>query len=360
MTIAELLDTRSILVCTGTGGVGKTTTSAALGLAAARRGRSAVVVTVDPARRLADTLGIAELSNTPIRLSGPWPGELWALTLDTKTTFDDLVAAYATEPGQAERILANRFYRNIAGTLSGTHEYMAAEKLHELHELRRWDLVIVDTPPTRQALDFLEASGRLTRFLDHRLYRALSGSTRTSFRAVNVATRALLKSIGKVVGGAVIDDALDFFDAFDGMEDGFRDRANRVQELLTDQATGYVLVASARADTVAEASWFAERLTALGLPVAALVLNRMTPRFGTEMATPPAARVGPHWANLDELTRLAEGEWTHVASLMPKIGAATVVSIPLLDHDVTDLDDLGEVADLLLQVGGEEGEDATP
>ncbi|HEX9258602.1 MAG TPA: ArsA-related P-loop ATPase, partial [Acidimicrobiales bacterium] len=163
--LGRLLAERSIVICCGSGGVGKTTTAAVLALEAAARGRKACVVTIDPARRLADALGLTGLTNTPARVEGPWPGELWAVMLDTKTTFDELVGRYAADREQAERILGNRFYRNISGALSGTQEYMAAEKLYELHEESDFDIVVVDTPPTRNALDFLDAPNRLTRFL---------------------------------------------------------------------------------------------------------------------------------------------------------------------------------------------------
>ena len=199
--LAQLVGERSIIICWGSGGVGKTTTAAAIAVEGARQGRRACVVTIDPAKRLADALGLAGgLTNEPRRIAGPWPGELWAVMLDTKTTFDNLVVTYAADAEQAERILANRFYRNISGALSGTQEYMAAEKLYELHEEADFDLVVVDTPPTRNALDFLDAPERLNRFLDHRLYRILMTPTRAYLKAVNVAAQAFLRTLSKVVG----------------------------------------------------------------------------------------------------------------------------------------------------------------
>ena len=177
-TLHQLVDTAEVLVCCGSGGVGKTTMAAVLGLEAARRGRRAVVITIDPAKRLADALGVpGGLGNEPVRLPVQGPGELWALMLDPAATFDGLVAANAATPEQADRILANGFYRNVAERFSGTQEYMAAEKLHQLHNDPRFDLVVVDTPPTRNALDFLDAPERLVRFLDHRLYRVLVAPT---------------------------------------------------------------------------------------------------------------------------------------------------------------------------------------
>ena len=280
-------------MCCGSGGVGKTTIAAVVALEGARRGRKTVVVTIDPARRLADALGLAGLSNTPSRIEGDWPGELWATMLDTRSTFDALVGKYAGTPEQAERILANRFYRNIAGALSGTQEYMAMEKLYELHEETDFDLVVVDTPPTRHALDFLDAPRRLSRFLEHRLFRMLMAPSRGIVRAVNVAAQAFLRTVSKVVGGDVVDDAMAFFQAFEGMEEGFRQRAARVNELLAAPETAFVLVASPRRDTVAEAHFFADRLGEAGIAVQgaggeprAPVVRRRPGRGGR--------RAGPH------------------------------------------------------------------
>src|SRR5262249_1812183 len=159
----------------------------------------------DPAKRLADALGLEGLSNTPARIDGEWSGELWAMMLDTKSTFDDLVVKYSADGTQAERILGNRFYRNISGALSGTQGDMAMEKLYELHEEGDFDVVVVDTPPTRHALDFIDAPRRLTRFLDHRLYRVLMAPTRGIVKAVNVAAQAFVRTVSKVVGGDVVD-----------------------------------------------------------------------------------------------------------------------------------------------------------
>ena len=258
--LSTLVAERNVIVCCGSGGVGKTTVSAIFALAAARAGRRACVVTVDPARRLADSLGVQSLPNTPTEVVGDWPCSLHALMLDTKGTFDDLIHTYARTPDQAEGILANRLYQNLVGALSGTQEYMAMEKLHELVESGDFDVVVVDTPPTRNALDLLDAPRRLTRFLENRLFRALLLPTRMSLRAIGVATQALLRTLSKVAGTEIVQDAVAFFQAFDGMEEGFRTRAGAVRELLADPSTAYVLVTSARPDAVAEASFFAEKL----------------------------------------------------------------------------------------------------
>ncbi len=336
---------RSIVVCCGPGGVGKTTVAAALAVEGARRGRRTVVVTIDPAKRLADALGLDALTDTPRRIDGDWPGELWALVLDPRSTFDALVRTYAPDPDQAATILANRFYRNIAGALSGTQEYMAMEKLFELHADERFELVVIDTPPTRNALDFVDAPRRLTRFLDNRLFRLLMLPARTGFRAVNLATQAFLRTVGKVVGTEVVSDAVTFFQAFEGMEEGFRQRARRVQELLADPATAFLLVTAPRRDAARETEFFAEKLRETGIGVQGLVVNRMHPRFATvdPAVSAAAPALAPLHRNLAELSRMAEGEEEHVAALATRIGAPAA-RVPELETDVHDLPGLARVA----------------
>jgi anion-transporting ArsA/GET3 family ATPase len=353
--VSALLDTASVIVCCGSGGVGKTTTAAVLAMEAAKRGRRAAVVTIDPARRLANAMGLEGLSNEPTKVEGDWPGELWALMLDTKRTFDALVTTHAADQAQAERILANRFYQNISGALSGTQEYMAAEKLYELHHDQAFDVVVVDTPPTRNALDFIDAPRRLTRFLDHRLYRILMAPTRGVLRAATVAAQAFVRQVSKVVGGDVFNDAILFFQAFDGMEQGFKQRADAVLQLLGDADTSFVLVASPRRDTVAEADFFADKLNSAGIEVRALVVNRMHPRFGEGLAEAVSARaatlhdtpLAPFYANLADFRAVADREEEHLADLAAKVAPAPVVRVPMLAGDVHDLDGLAEIGALL-------------
>lgn len=353
--LSALVRDHSIVVCTGSGGVGKTTTAAVIAVQAARMGLRSVVVTIDPAKRLADALGLEGLTNTPSQIDGDWSGELWALMLDTKGTFDDLVATHATDPGQAERILNNRFYRNISGALSGTQEYMAMEKLYELHEDYDFDLVVVDTPPTRNALDFLDAPQRLTRFLDHRLYRLMMTPTRGLVRAVGVATQAFVRTVSKVVGGEVVADAVTFFQAFDGMEQGFKDRAGRVVELLTQDSTAFILVTAPRPDVVAEASYFAARLAEGGIAVRALVVNRVHPRFTDEAAGQLRRRadaldgtdMGGLLTNLADFASMADTEQSHLDGLAARVAPAPVVRVPFLSSDVHDLDGLAEIGSWL-------------
>ena len=352
-TLAELVEERSVIVCCGSGGVGKTTVSATFALAAARAGRRSCVVTVDPARRLADALGVQSLPNTPSEVQGDWPGHLHALMLDSKGTFDDLVRRYARTPEQAESILANRLYQNLAGALSGTQEYMAMEKLYELVQSKEFDVVVVDTPPTRNALDLLDAPRRLTRFLENRLFRALLVPTRVGLRAVGVATQALLKTIAKVAGAEIVQDAVGFFQAFEGMEDGFRSRASAVHELLADPATAYVLVTSARPDAVTEAGFFAEKLSERDVAVAALVVNRIAPSFGDGAAAGRGAGATPVpgmealEANLAELNMVATREERAFAGLAAQVAPAPVGRIPLFGQDVHELAGLRRAADHL-------------
>jgi len=391
-----LVAERSILVTTGTGGVGKTTIAAALALQGARTGRRACVVTVDPAKRLADALGIESLGNTPKRIDGPWPGELSALMLDTKGTFDDLVHRYAATPEQARSILDNRLYRNISGALSGTQEYMAMEKLYELHDSTDFDLIVVDTPPTRHALDFLEAPNRLTRFLDNRIFRLLVMPTRAYLRAVSAATHAFLRTVSRVVGTEVVSDVIAFFEAFEGMEAGFRDRAASVRALLAAPETAFVLVTSPRPDAVQEASFFASRLAEAHIAVALLVINRLHPDFGgpDSSANPPegassgaeeaatggassgageatsgvtssgageatsgvtssgageaAAALASHRRNLADFHRVASQEEANFTALASRLSPAPVSRVPFLPDDIHDLDGLAVVADYLV------------
>ncbi len=358
--LSALLADHTIVVCTGSGGVGKTTTAAVMAMEAARQGRRACVVTIDPARRLANAMGLDGLTDSASLVTGEWPGELWALMLDTKTTFDALVTQNASDAQQADSILNNRFYRNISTALSGTQEYMAMEKLYELHHDERFDVIVVDTPPTRNALDFLEAPGRLTRFLDHRLYRLLITPTRGLARAMNVAAQAFLRTVSRVIGREVVTDLVEFFTAFDGMEQGFKDRAARVVELLSAPETAFVLVTAPRRDVVEEASFFAEKLDEAGIPVRALIVNRVHPHFTGE---PPAAvaacaevhagtALGELYANLADFASVASTEDAHLVGLSGRVAPAPVVKVPFLGSDVHDVDGLDRIAEHLFATPG--------
>jgi anion-transporting ArsA/GET3 family ATPase len=290
MDLAALIadpETR-ILVCCGSGGVGKTTTSAALALAAAEAGRTVVVLTIDPARRLAQSLGLKELDNEPRRVDVPGAeGELHAMMLDMKRTFDDIVTAHST-PERAEQILQNPFYQALSSSFSGTQEYMAMEKLGQLRASDQWDLIIVDTPPSRSALDFLDAPNRMSRFLDGAMIRLLTAPARAGGRAgFKFASAGFLffsRIISKILGGQLLQDISAFVAALDTMFGGFRERATATYELLRRPGTWFVVVATPEPDALREASYFVDRLSADGMPLAGLVLNRTHPPATTALS----------------------------------------------------------------------------
>ncbi|WP_324275793.1 ArsA family ATPase [Blastococcus brunescens] len=227
-----------IIVCCGAGGVGKTTTSAALALAAAEAGRTVVVLTIDPARRLAQSLGLVELDNEPRRVDVPGAdGELHAMMLDMKRTFDDVVVAHST-PERAEQILANPFYQSLSSSFAGTQEYMAMEKLGQLRASDRWDLIIVDTPPSRSALDFLDAPNRMSRFLDGTMIRLLTAPSRTGFKIASAGFMFFSRIISKILGGQLLRDISAFVAALDTMFGGFRERATATYERCASPAPG--------------------------------------------------------------------------------------------------------------------------
>lgn len=277
-----------IIVCCGAGGVGKTTTAAALGLRAAESGRRVVVLTIDPARRLAQSLGLNTLDNTPSpvdAINDTDGGSLDAMMLDMKRTFDDVVAAHAA-PEKAEQILANPFYQAVSSSFAGTQEYMAMEKLGQLRveadrdpDNPRWDLIVVDTPPSRSALDFLDAPKRLGSFLDGRFIRLLAAPARAGGRAylkvfsagMNIVTTTLTK----VLGSQMLTDVQTFVAALDTMFGGFRERADHTYALLKDGGTAFLVVATAERDALREASYFVDRLDEEGMPLAGLVVNRV-------------------------------------------------------------------------------------
>lgn len=354
--LRRVAEDHSIVICCGSGGVGKTTVAAAFALEAARLGRNTCVVTIDPARRLANALGLDTLTNRPTLIVGPWPGELHALMLDPEGTFDDLVRRYSDGDEQAEQIRNNRIYRNLTGTLSGTQEYMAMEKLYELVEEGAFDMVVVDTPPSRNALDFLDAPRRLTRFLENRIFQALMAPTRVGLKLMGVATHALLRTISKVAGADIVADAVAFFQAFEGMEQGFRDRATRVRQLLVQSDTAFVLVASPRPDSVDEAVHFAGKLAESDMSVTALVVNKVQPRFADkrqlgELAAlnglEPGSALAQLVDNLEGYTAASDREEAAFADLVAKVDPAPVFRVPLLNSDVHDLVGLTSIADLL-------------
>ena len=268
-----------IIVCCGSGGVGKTTAAAAIGLRAAERGRHVVVLTVDPARRLAQAMGLSFLDNIPRPVDANLTsgGSLHAMMLDMKRTFDEIVEAHA-DPDRAAQILANPFYQSLSSSFAGTQEYMAMEKLGQLHRTDEWDLIVVDTPPSRSALDFLDAPERLGRFLDGRLIRLLTAPAkpgRAYLKMLNAGFSLVTGTLTKVLGAQVLKDMQTFVTAFDTMFGGFRERAEATYRLLQTPGTAFIVLAAPEPDALREASYFVERLAGERMPLAGLILNRV-------------------------------------------------------------------------------------
>lgn len=286
MSIEQLLAAKEIVVSCGSGGMGKTTTAAALAaMAAARHGGKVLVLTVDPARRLADALGVAALGNDARRVPAsafaeaghPARGELWAAMLDTKQSWDDLVVRHAPDRRTARRILDNKLYENIAGRFVQSHEYIAMERLYDLHHGGSYDLIVVDTPPTRNALDFLEAPERMAEFFSSRFLRVLTAPARS--RVVNFASKPFFTVADRVLGSQFLHDIAEFFSLFQTMGPGFVERARAVSRLLRDHRTTYVVVSTLEAAPLHEAELFVDAITEKGFHLGAVVLNRVLPSY---------------------------------------------------------------------------------
>lgn len=355
-----------IVVCCGAGGVGKTTTAAALAVRAARDGRRVCVLTIDPARRLAQSLGLTHLDNIPRAVAGvEGPGSLDAMMLDMKRTFDEVVLAHA-DPARAQAILDNPFYQVLSSSFAGTQEYMAMEKLGQLRAQAdqdgSWDLIVVDTPPSRSALDFLDAPARLSSFLDGRLIRVLSAPARGAGRGIGrlaaVGFGVFTSALGKILGAQILTDVSALVSALDSTFGGFRERATQTYVLLQDRGTRFVVVSTPEPDALREASYFVERLREDQMPIAGLVLNRVqsasAEELGAAQADAAATRVEPvdpvvagllrihaqSAATAARQARVAE-RFTHAHPGVP------LVSVRALAEDVHDLDGLAEVGGLL-------------
>jgi anion-transporting ArsA/GET3 family ATPase len=358
--------TRVIVTC-GSGGVGKTTTAAAMAMLGAEAGRRTVVLTIDPARRLAQSMGLTELDNTPREVKGV--DNLFAMMLDMKRTFDDVVLEHSTQE-RAEQIFANPFYQSLSSSFAGTQEYMAMEKLGQLVAANEWDLIVVDTPPSRSALDFLDAPNRLGRFLDGRMIRVLTAPARAGGKAylkvVTVSVGVLAKVFTKVLGGELLRDLSSFVTALESMFGGFRERAQQTYELLKTPGTAFVVVAAPEPDALREASYFVERLSSERMPLAGLVVNRIRRTSLPEGVSLPAARAEAAADALaakpdDPAIHLAEAALRvhaelaaaaeHDARMTKRFAAAhpgvPVIAVPALPADVHDLDGLRRIGELL-------------
>ncbi|MCM3516814.1 ArsA-related P-loop ATPase [Nocardioides sp. P86] len=371
LDVDALLDdtTTGIIVCCGSGGVGKTTTSAALALRAAERGRKVVVLTIDPARRLAQSMGIEELDNTPRPVTGlaeGATGSLDAMMLDMKRTFDEVVESQAS-PEKARQILENPFYVALSSSFAGTQEYMAMEKLGQIHaDAQRdgtYDLIVVDTPPSRSALDFLDAPERLSSFLDGRFIRLMLAPAKGPARLMTAGLGIVTNALTKILGAQVLRDLQTFVSAIDTVFGGFRQRAQRTYALLQAEGTAFLVVAAPEPDALREAAYFVERLSGDRMPLAGLVVNRASPAPASDLsadeAMSAAARLRAGRTE-DDLTagllrlhadqvRLVEREAglrARFAAAHP--GVATAV-VPALAGDVHDLGGLRRVGELLAE-----------
>ena len=375
LDVDALLDDRSrgIIVCCGAGGVGKTTTSAALALRAAERGRKVVVLTIDPARRLAQSMGIEALDNTPRPVPGVvstgspeegGTGSLDAMMLDMKRTFDEVVQSQAS-PEKAEQILSNPFYIAVSSSFAGTQEYMAMEKLGQLDKdarrTGRWDLIIVDTPPSRSALDFLDAPERLSSFLDGKFMKLLLVPARGPAKLMTAGFGMVTNAVTKIIGAQVLQDMKAFVAAFDTLFGGFRQRALRTFELLQDRRTAFLVIAAPEPDALREAAYFVERLRAEKMPLAGLVVNRANSKPDGDL-TAHAAMSG-----VEQLRTSGEDHGLAAGLLRLHADRLTVVErekrltrrfgtshpdvptavLPALSTDVHDLDGLRRIGELL-------------
>ncbi|MEU8078383.1 ArsA-related P-loop ATPase [Catellatospora citrea] len=326
-----------IVVCCGSGGVGKTTTAAALAVRAAEEhGRRTVVLTIDPARRLAQSLGLTELDNTPRPVEGlSGDGDLHAMMLDMKRTFDEVVLSH-TAPERAKEIFANPFYQAMSSTFSGTQEYMAMEKLSQLRATDRWDLIVVDTPPSRSALDFLDAPARLGRFLDGKMLRLLMvparAGGRSMFNLVTASFGVFSKAVQKILGAQLLTDLSGFVSALDSTFGGFRERADRTYRVLQDPQTAFLVVAAPEPDAVREATYFAQRLGAERMPLAGLVLNRVHRSELPELSAADSAEAAEKLsAEHAEHALTAQALQVH-ALLMRQVARETEVSTGFTDE----------------------------
>ena len=356
-SVTDTIEGKEVCICAGSGGVGKTTTSAAIAAGMASRGLKVCVLTIDPAKRLADSLGLAELGNEARQVDPALfaaqgielEGELWAMMLDPKATFDDLVRRHAPDEETRDRVLGNRIYQQLSNALAGSQEYMAMEKLFELHSEGEYDLLVLYTPPTRNALDFLDAPKRLTQFIEGRSMKVFMKPTGIGMRLAGRGASMMFGVLKRLVGFDLLEDLSEFFSAFSGMVDGFQERARRVNELLGDPATTFLIVCGPQGEPISEAVYFHRKLVEADLPVGGVIVNKVhyplehlrhdgeDLRRALADLLDGAELVERIVANLADYEALASRDANNIDHLAAELRAEAVIRVPYLDEDVHDL-----------------------
>jgi anion-transporting ArsA/GET3 family ATPase len=388
LNVGELLEKKSICICAGSGGVGKTTTSAAIATEMAARGKKVAVLTIDPAKRLANSLGLPELGNEE-RLVDPqrfadqgieMKGELWAMMLDAKRTFDDLIERHAPDEEARDRVLSNRIYQELSNAMAGSQEYMAMEKLYELHQEGRYDLLVLDTPPTRNALDFIDAPERMTRFIEGRSLQFFLKPGRFGLRVVGRSGGMVFSVLTRITGIDLLQDLSDFFLSFGDMAKGFSERAQRVNDLLSEKRTTFLLVSAPEREPIDEAIYFWRRLREAKLPFGGVIVNKVHVDYlqghqDSDLPSPGSAEFddlvtrdlehslnGTHDAadlarkiaeNFSRYRSLAERDRRNIARLTRQLAARRVIEVPFLDEDVHDIGGLAKINRYLFASEGE-------
>lgn len=353
-SVLDLLEDVTVCICAGSGGVGKTTTSAAIAAGMAARGRKVAVLTIDPAKRLADSLGLEQLGNREARVDpalftaagvDPGGGELWATMLDAKATFDEVVVRYSEDSETSATILDNRIYKQISGALAGSQEYMAMERLYEIHEEGDYDLLVLDTPPSRHALDFLDAPQRLVQFVDGRALKLFLRPTGFGARIAGRGAATILAVLRRLTGVDLIDDLSEFFNAMSGLVGGFRERATKVESLLGAAGTKFLIVTGPAGDPINEAVYLHDKLIEGDLPFGGLVVNRVHTGGGGEQAEIEAALRGALDDDLadrvlaaySDRQGLVERDGANIEALRERLGSAPLLTVPEMADEIHDL-----------------------
>ncbi|HMC05989.1 MAG TPA: ArsA-related P-loop ATPase [Solirubrobacterales bacterium] len=371
--VAEILDGKRVCICAGSGGVGKTTTSAAIAAGMAARGKKTAVLTIDPAKRLADSLGLPELGNEERKVdpklfaeAGVEPrGELWAMMLDAKATFDELVRRHAPDEETRDRILANRIYQQLSAALAGSQEYMAMEKLFEIYAEDRYDLLVLDTPPSRNALDFLDAPRRLMQFIEGRALQVFMRPTGIGMKVFGRGTSMMFSVLRRITGVEVLEDLSEFFQAFSGMVGGFRERAKRVNELLANPESCFLVVCGPQGEPVTEAVYFHRKLVEAKLPFGGVIVNKVhyeseLSEYGPQVEDELIGALDDEdlarraVENYEDYRALAARDQRNVKRLTAEMRTRSVIQVPYLDEDVHDLTGLMRLNEYLFAAGPKE------